>query len=88
MLILSRRVHECIMIGDFIRITVIRIESDTVKIGIEAPKEIHVFRSEIYPGRQSYLEARRDESGSLIPDMIDRTTRCPSIPSPHTRSPS
>jgi len=57
-----------------IRITVIRIESDTVKIGIEAPKEIHVFRSEIYPGRQSYLEARRDESGSLIPDMIDRTT--------------
>ena len=53
MLILSRRVHESIMIGDFIRITVIRIESDTVKIGIEAPRDIHVFRSEIYPGRRS-----------------------------------
>ena len=56
--------HESIMIGDFIRITGMGIESDTVKIGIEAPRDIYVFRSEIYPGRRSYLEARRDQSGS------------------------
>src|ERR1700756_943995 len=56
MLILDGRVN---VIGDFIRITVIRIDRDTVNIGIEAPKEIHVFRSEIDPRRQSDIEALR-----------------------------
>jgi len=48
MLVLSRKINQSIMIGDNVRIVVVAVDRDQVKLGIEAPREVPVHRSEIY----------------------------------------
>lgn len=48
MLVLSRKVSQSIMVGDDVRVVVISVDRDQVKIGIEAPRNVAVHRSEIY----------------------------------------
>lgn len=57
MLILSRKVNEKIKIGDDITIGLIEIRGDQVKIGIEAPKNIKVFRQEVFESIQQENKA-------------------------------
>lgn len=47
MLVLSRKESERICLGDSIVITVVRVAKDRVRIGIEAPNDIHVLRGEL-----------------------------------------
>lgn len=53
MLILSRKVNEKIMIGEDISLTIIEIRGDQVKVGVEAPKSVKVFRQEVYEAIQN-----------------------------------
>lgn len=48
MLVLSRKLNQAIVIGDDVRVVVVAVERDTVKLGIEAPRSIPVHRSEVY----------------------------------------
>jgi carbon storage regulator len=48
MLVLSRKKNESIVINDDIRIVVVEIRGDKVRLGIEAPQEVPVHRREVY----------------------------------------
>lgn len=52
MLVLTRKTEESILIGEHIEIRVLGVSGDKVRIGIEAPREIEVFRKEV-AGRES-----------------------------------
>lgn len=48
MLIITRKKGESLMIGDDIEITISKIEDGSVKIGIDAPKDVTILRKELY----------------------------------------
>ena len=57
MLILSRKINEKICIGGNITLTIIDVKGDQVKVGVEAPKEVKVFRQEVYDAIQKENKA-------------------------------
>ncbi|MFG0262131.1 MAG: carbon storage regulator [Novipirellula sp. JB048] len=57
MLVLTRKLDEKIQIGDDITITLVRIQGNTVRIGIDAPREIRVVRAELESYDKSHDEA-------------------------------
>ena len=48
MLVLSRKANESIVIDGKIFLNILRLEGDSVKVGVNAPKDVTVFRKEIY----------------------------------------
>ncbi|MGI8802770.1 MAG: carbon storage regulator CsrA [Solirubrobacteraceae bacterium] len=59
MLVLTRKSNQSIMIGDEIEISVLSVMGDKVRIGIQAPREVPVFRREVY------LEIQRENAEQL-----------------------
>jgi len=59
MLILSRRVGETVMIGDYATVTVLGVKGQQVRVGINAPKSVAVHREEIY----ERIKRERAEAG-------------------------
>jgi carbon storage regulator len=70
MLVLTRRSNQSIMIGDDIEVSVLSVMGDKVRLGIDAPANIPVFRTEIYLEIQSQedeKELAKDEEGAEEP---------------------
>jgi carbon storage regulator len=68
LLVLTRRAGESIMIGDDVRVVVLDVRGDTVRLGIEAPRSIQVHRAEVYAEVQAANAAavnRTDDLESL-----------------------
>jgi len=58
MLVLTRKSNQSIMIGDDIEVSVLAIMGEKVRIGIQAPRDVPVFRKEVY------LEIQQERLGS------------------------
>jgi carbon storage regulator len=62
-LVLTRKSNQSIMIGDEIEISVLSVMGDKVRIGIQAPREVPVFRKEVY------LEIQRENAEQLSAEL-------------------
>lgn len=52
MLVLSRKLGEKVMIGEGVVLTVVKVDRNQVRLGIEAPADVRVFRQEIAPTKR------------------------------------
>jgi carbon storage regulator len=64
MLVLTRKSNQSIMIGDDIEISVLAIVGEKVRIGIQAPRDVPVFRKEVY------LEIQDERAEAAKPDNV------------------
>ena len=69
MLILSRKINEKIKIGSDITLTIIEVRCDQVKIGVEAPKHVKVFREEVFQAIQEENKAAAASALSAQDDL-------------------
>jgi carbon storage regulator len=69
MLILSRKSGESIVIAGNIRVKVMRVEGDVVKIGIEAPSSVPVHRQEVYEEIQRNNQAALAQQTVTLPKL-------------------
>jgi carbon storage regulator len=64
-LVLTRKSNQSIMIGDDIEISILSVMGEKVRIGIDAPRSIPVFRKEVY------IEIQRDRAAKENPKDVD-----------------
>lgn len=70
MLALARKTNQSIMIGNDIEITLLEIKGDQVKIGINAPKSVPIYRKEIYVQIQD--ENKKASDGEIDVEALNK----------------
>ncbi|MCR5772299.1 carbon storage regulator, CsrA [Butyrivibrio fibrisolvens DSM 3071] len=69
MLALSRKKNEAIIVNNNIEITVLEIRGDQVKLGIAAPKEIPIYRQEVYAQIQAENKKATETAGANLDEL-------------------
>jgi carbon storage regulator len=72
MLVITRKSGEQICLGDEVTITVLDVTGSTVRLGIEAPADIPIFRGEIWADVKAENRAAADASIKDLPSIKDR----------------
>jgi len=82
MLVLTRKTNESIMIGDDVEVSVLAVSRDKIRLGINAPREIPVFRKEVYISIQEEREegaeraqSQNGDSPSRVEDALDELSK-------------
>jgi len=75
MLVLSRKLNQSIMIGDDVEIIIVSVDRDQVKLGIKAPREIAVHRSEVY----QEIQRANESAASTVVEAPDTGTANPAV---------
>lgn len=71
MLTLARKVNEAIIVNDNIEITVLDVKGDQIKIGIDAPKSVPIYRKELYEQiQQANAESAKTVDPQALSDLI------------------
>jgi carbon storage regulator len=77
MLVLTRKSNQSLMIRDDIEVTVLSIIGEKVRIGIQAPRKIPVFRKEVYLEIQQQNLAARASARTEVDDALKRRSARP-----------
>jgi len=64
MLVLTRKTNQSIMIGDEVEVTVLAVSRDKIRLGISAPKEVPVYRKEVWLSMKDGTVEPADDSGA------------------------
>lgn len=81
MLVLTRKLMEKIYIGDQICVTVVRVDKDQVRLGIEAPREISVLRAELAEKDRERLRPTQADQGARTAGSERCQGHAPVVPS-------
>ncbi|GIP40988.1 hypothetical protein J31TS4_42680 [Paenibacillus sp. J31TS4] len=65
MLVLTRKLGQSLMIGDDVEVVILGTEGDQVKVGVRAPREVQIFRKEVYDSIKETNQEAASLSGSL-----------------------
>ncbi len=74
MLVLTRKKNQSIMIGDEIEVTVLAVSRDKIRLGISAPREISVFRKEVYLSIHEGEQGTEEASGK-VSEALDELSK-------------
>jgi carbon storage regulator len=72
MLVLTRKSNQSLMIGDDVEVTVLAVWGEKVKLGIEAPRDVRVFRTEVYRKRMQEEALAGGSSRAEVDEALRR----------------